>query len=75
MLNNHFNMSNDIPNVFLLVMVENYLGNQQEIPQLALYQSQEICDLLRNSPQKRHLIASPCISSAQKGHFFILISQ
>jgi hypothetical protein len=30
-----------------------------------------VWDLIRNSPQKRHFIASPCISSAQKGHFFI----
>lgn len=28
-------------------------------------------DLTKNSPQKRHLTASSCISSAQKGHFFI----
>jgi hypothetical protein len=28
----------------------------------------------KNSPQKRHLIASSRISSAQNGHFFILTS-
>jgi len=32
-------------------------------------------DLFKNSPQYLHLTASSCMSSAQKGHFFIIYSR
>jgi len=33
----------------------------------------DFTELSRNSPQKRHLTASSCICSAQKGHFFTML--